>query len=34
MEGKWLETLGFHIGDSIQVAYEKGSIHISLANPS
>lgn len=31
MEGKWLEALGFHIGDAIQVAYEKGSIHISLA---
>ncbi len=31
MEGKWLEALGFHIGDSIQVAYEEGSIHISLA---
>ena len=31
MEGKWLEVLGFHIGDAIQVAYEEGSIHISLA---
>lgn len=31
MEGKWLEALGFHIGDAIQVAYEEGSIHISLA---
>lgn len=34
MEGKWLETLGFHIGDAIQVAYEEGSIHISLASPA
>ncbi len=31
MEGKWLEVLGFHIGDAIQVAYEEGSIHRSLA---
>lgn len=31
MEGKWLEALGFHIGDAIQVAYEEGFIHISLA---
>ncbi len=31
MEGKWLEALGFHIEDAIQVAYEEGSIHISLA---
>ncbi len=30
MEGKWLEALSSHIGDSIQVAYEEGSIHISL----
>jgi len=34
MEGKWLEELGFHIGDAIQVAYEEGSIHISLASPA
>ena len=33
MEGKWLEALGFHIGDAIQIAYEEGSIHISLAAP-
>lgn len=32
MEGKWLEALGFHIGDAIQVAYEEGSSHISLTN--
>lgn len=31
MEGKWLEALGFHIGDSILVSYEDGSIHISPA---
>lgn len=30
MEGKWLEALGFHIGDAIQVVYEEGAIHISL----
>ncbi len=30
MEGKWLEALSFHIGDVIQMAYEEGSIHISL----
>lgn len=31
MEGKWLEALGFHIGDSLQVDYEEGAIHIRLA---
>lgn len=31
MEGKWLEALGFHIGDQLEVAYEEGSIHIRLA---
>lgn len=29
MEGKWLEALGFHIGEAIRVEYEEGSIHIS-----
>ena len=33
MEGKWLEALGFHIGDKLQVDYEEGSIHIRLAPP-
>ena len=33
MEGKWLEALGFHIGDSLQVDYEEGAIHIRLAAP-
>lgn len=28
MEGKWLEDLGFSIGDTIAVEYEKGSIRI------
>ena len=28
MEGKWLEALGFHIGDMLQVDYEEGAIHI------
>lgn len=31
MEGKWLEALGFHIGDRLQVDYEEGAIHIRLA---
>ncbi|MBP3805875.1 MAG: SymE family type I addiction module toxin [Oribacterium sp.] len=31
MEGKWLEALGFHIGDHLQVEYEEGYIKISLA---
>jgi toxic protein SymE len=30
MEGKWLDALGFHIGDSLQVDYEDGEIHIRL----
>lgn len=29
MEGKWLESLGFHIGDAIEVSYEENSIRIS-----
>lgn len=29
MEGKWLEALGFHVGDMLQVEYEEGFIHIS-----
>lgn len=33
MEGKWLEALGFHIGDQLEVEYEEGSIHIRLAEP-
>ena len=31
MEGKWLEALGFHVGDMLQVEYEEGSIRISPA---
>ena len=31
MEGKWLEELGFHIGDSLQIEYEEGSIRITPA---
>ncbi|MCM1222080.1 MAG: type I toxin-antitoxin system SymE family toxin [Lachnospiraceae bacterium] len=31
IEGNWLEALGFHIGDRLQVDYEEGSIHIRLA---
>lgn len=33
IEGNWLESLGFHIGDRLQVDYEEGSIHIRLALP-
>ena len=29
MEGKWLEALGFHVGDIPKVEYEEGSIKIS-----
>ena len=29
MEGKWLEALGFHVGDHLQVEYEEGSIRIT-----
>lgn len=29
MEGKWLEALGFHVGDKVQVEYEEGSIRIT-----
>ena len=29
MEGKWLEELGFHIGDKLKVEYEEGSIKIT-----
>lgn len=28
MEGKWLEALGFHIGDPIKVEYDEDGIHI------
>lgn len=31
MEGKWLEALGFHIGDQLEVEYETGAIHIRPA---
>ena len=33
IEGNWLESLGFHIGDRLQVDYEEGSIHIHPAPP-
>lgn len=29
MEGKWLDALGFHIGDAIQVSYEDNCIRIT-----
>lgn len=32
MEGKWLETIGFHIGEQIQVDYEDGMIKIYPAS--
>ena len=31
MEGKWLQGLGFNVGDKLNVEYEEGSIRISLA---
>lgn len=31
MEGKWLEALGFHVGDQLLVEYEEGSIRITPA---
>lgn len=30
--GLWLEELGFHVGDKLQVEYGEGYLHISLAN--
>ncbi len=32
--GGWLEELGFHIGDKLQVEYGEGYLHISLVNVS
>lgn len=29
IEGKWLEALGYHIGDHIRVEYDEHGIHIS-----
>lgn len=29
IEGKWLEALGYHIGDHIRVEYDEKGIHIS-----
>ena len=31
MEGKWLESLGFNIGDAIEVYFEENSIRIAPA---
>lgn len=28
MEGKWLDSIGFHIGEQVQVDYEDGMIRI------
>ena len=33
IQGKWLDELGFHIGDRLIVEYEKGAIHIRSAEP-
>ena len=33
IQGKWLNELGFHIGDRLTVEYEKGAIHIRSAEP-
>lgn len=32
--GGWLEELGFHIGDKLQVEYGEGYLHISRVNVS
>jgi toxic protein SymE len=32
LNGIWLETLGFSIGDIIEITYEKDSIKISKTN--
>ena len=29
MEGKWLQELGFNVGDQLKVEYEEGSIRIT-----
>ncbi len=31
MEGKWLEALGFHIGDAIEVSYEDNCVARRIA---
>ena len=31
MEGKWLEELGFHIGDRVNIEYDEGIIKITPA---
>ena len=31
MEGKWLQELGFNVGDKLNIEYEEGSIRITLA---
>jgi len=31
MEGKWLEELGFHIGDRVNIEYDEGIIRITPA---
>ena len=31
MEGKWLEALGFNVGDRLQVEYDENGIHITHA---
>lgn len=31
MEGKWLQELGFNVGDQLQIEYEEGSIRITPA---
>ena len=33
IQGKWLDELGFHIGDRLTVEYEKDAIHIRSAEP-
>lgn len=34
IQGKWLENLGFHIGDNVKIEYEEGCIRITPAAQS
>ena len=34
IEGKWLEALGYHIGDHIRVEYDEQGIHIRPLTPA
>lgn len=34
IEGKWLESLGYHIGDHIKLEYDEQGIHIRPLTPA